>query len=216
VPPFAVINDARFLERLPRRDRVAGLAEAIKVALIRDGGFFQVMEQNAAALAAFDGPITEAVIQRCAELHLRHIASGGDPFEQGSARPLDFGHWAAHKLEALTAHQLRHGEAVGLGILLDGRYAVEAGLLAEADYLRLRRLVLQVGLPAWHPALDGRGADGRLAVLAGLEEFRQHLGGALTVTLLRGIGQAVEVNEMRIELIERALGWLRAAAAGGS
>jgi 3-dehydroquinate synthase len=218
VPPFAVINDARFLERLPPRDRVAGLAEAIKVALIRDGGFFQMMEQNAAALAAFDGPITEAVIQRCAELHLRHIATGGDPFEQGSARPLDFGHWAAHKLEALTAtaHQLRHGEAVALGILLDGRYSVEAGLLPEADYLRLRRLVLQVGLPAWHPALDGRDADGRLTVLAGLEDFRQHLGGELTVTLLRGIGQAVEVNEMRPDLIERALGWLRTAAAGGS
>jgi 3-dehydroquinate synthase len=218
VPPFAVINDARFLERLPPRDRVAGLAEAIKVALIRDGGFFQMMEQNAAALAAFDGPTTEAVIQRCAELHLRHIASGGDPFEQGSARPLDFGHWAAHKLEALTAtaHQLRHGEAVALGILLDGRYSVEAGLLPEADYLRLRRLVLQVGLPAWHPALDGRDADGRLTVLAGLEDFRQHLGGELTVTLLRGIGQAVEVNEMRPDLIERALGWLRTAAAGGS
>ncbi|HXI58985.1 MAG TPA: 3-dehydroquinate synthase [Polyangia bacterium] len=212
VPPFAVINDARFLERLPARDRVAGLAETIKVALIRDADFFALIEQQVGALASFDAAITDQVIQRSAELHLRHIATGGDPFEQGSARPLDFGHWAAHKLESMTAHELRHGEAVGLGLLLDGRYSVEAGLLAEAAFLRLARVVRAVGLPTWHPALGERDADGRLAVMTGLEDFRQHLGGDLTVTLLPAIGQAIEVHEMRAELIEKALGWLRAAA----
>jgi 3-dehydroquinate synthase len=212
VPPFAVINDARFLERLPVRDRVAGLAETIKVALIRDAEFFALIEQQVTALASFDADITDQVIQRSAELHLRHIATGGDPFEQGSARPLDFGHWAAHKLESMTAHELRHGEAVGIGLLLDGRYSVEAGLLEEAAFLRLARVLRGVGLPTWHPALGRRDADGRLALLTGLEDFRQHLGGDLTVTLLPAIGQAIEVHEMRAELIEKALGWLHVAA----
>ena len=211
-PPFAVVNDARFLDRLPARDRIAGLAEAIKVALIRDEAFFAMLERQADALAAFDAPATEGVIQRCAELHLRHIATGGDPFEQGSARPLDFGHWAAHKLESLTANELRHGEAVGIGLLLDARYSVEAGLLSEPEFARVRRVLRRVGLPGWHPALAERDADGRPVVLGGLEDFRQHLGGQLTVTLLPAIGRAIEVHDVRAELVEKALGWLRVTA----
>jgi 3-dehydroquinate synthase len=211
-PPFAVVNDARFLERLPRRDRVAGLAEVIKVALIRDAEFFADVEAKADALAALDLDATEEVVRRCAALHLRHIATGGDPFELGSARPLDFGHWAAHKLESMTAHELRHGEAVAIGIVLDTRYAVEAGLLAEADGARIHALVGRLGLPVWHDALAIRAGGGRLAVLDGLDEFREHLGGELTVTLVRGVGRALEVHEMSAALVEKAIAWMRAAA----
>jgi 3-dehydroquinate synthase len=210
VPPYAVINDFRFLERLPQRDRVAGMAEAVKVSLIRDGSFFGWIEANAAALAAADGEALAVLIRRCAELHVRHIGTGGDPFERGSARPLDFGHWAAHKLEALTAHELRHGEAVAIGLLLDSRYSVEAGLLPEADLGRIERVLARLGLPLWHDALLAAGTAGRPALLEGLADFREHLGGDLTITLLRGIGHAVDVHEMHEPLIERALSWMRA------
>jgi 3-dehydroquinate synthase len=209
VPPYAVINDRRFLERLPARERVAGMAEAVKVSLIRDGAFFAWLESRADALAAADPDALASSIHRCAELHLRHIATGGDPFERGSARPLDFGHWAAHKLEAMTAHELRHGEAVAIGLLLDSRYSFEAGLLAEADLARIERLLGALGLPRWHQALLATGADGQPAVLAGLDDFREHLGGDLTITLLRGIGQAVEVHEVHHPLVGRALSWMR-------
>jgi 3-dehydroquinate synthase len=211
-PPFAVASDARFLERLPRRDRVAGLAEAVKVALIRDAAFFDALEVTAPALAALDLGATEEVVRRCAELHLRHIATSGDPFELGSARPLDFGHWAAHKLESMTAHDLRHGEAVAIGIVLDSRYAALAGLLPQPDAARIHRVVGALGLPRWHDALAIRAAGGSLAVLAGLDEFREHLGGELTVTLLQGIGRAVEVHEMDPALLEQAVAWMRANA----
>jgi 3-dehydroquinate synthase len=212
-PPFAVVNDARFLERLPARDRIAGLAEVIKVALIRDAAFFEAVEGAAGALAALDLDATEEVVRRCAALHLRHIATGGDPFELGSARPLDFGHWAAHKLESMTAHELRHGEAVAIGIVLDSRYGVEAGLLAESAFTRIHALVRRLGLPLWHDALAIRAGGGRLAVLDGLDEFREHLGGELTVTLVRGIGHALEVHAMDAALVEKAIAWMRAAAA---
>jgi 3-dehydroquinate synthase len=211
-PPFAVVNDARFLERLRARDRIAGLAEAIKVALIRDADFFASLEGAADALAALELDATEVVVRRCAALHLRHIAAGGDPFELGSARPLDFGHWAAHKLESMTAHELRHGEAVAVGVLLDSRYAVLAGLLDEADWSRVHALMGRLGLPRWHDALAIRAGGGRLAVLDGLDEFREHLGGELTVTMVRGIGQAVEVHEMDAALVEKAIAALRASA----
>src|SRR5690606_34755164 len=108
--PFAVTNDYDFLRTLPARHRVAAIAEAIKVALSRDGKFFDWLHNNRHALAAFSAEQTEYMITRCAQLHLNHIGTSGDPFEQGSARPLDFGHWCAHRLEELSASELRHGE----------------------------------------------------------------------------------------------------------
>ena len=205
-PPFAVIVDSCFLERLPRRDAIAGLAEAVKVALIRDASFFAWLEANADALAAREPWALTSVIRRCAELHLEHIATSGDPFEMGSARPLDFGHWAAHKLESLAGPEIRHGEAVAIGLLLDARYSVESGLLAPADGARIERLVDRLGLPRWHEAVE------HPELLAGLDEFRAHLGGDLSITLLRGIGHAVEVHEMDRARIARARAWLAEAA----
>jgi 3-dehydroquinate synthase len=156
-------------------------------------------------------PTREAIF-RSAELHLRHIATGGDPFELGSARPLDFGHWAAHKLETLTDHELRHGEAVAIGLVLDSRYAVEAGLLDEEPFFRIAQLVAHLGLPRWHPELGRRRADGRPTIVDGIDEFREHLGGELTVTMLRGIGVPVDVHEISDSWLERALGWMQGAA----
>src|SRR5262249_54400604 len=137
-----------------------GDAARAKVALIRDAALFAWLEANPAALGAGGRDALVAMIRRSAELHLAHIASSGDPFEVGSARPLDFGHWAAHKLESLSANQLRHGEAVALGILLDSRYAFEAGLLDAESVARIERFLRAVGLPRWHQALGRVGSSG--------------------------------------------------------
>ncbi|MEM9008838.1 MAG: 3-dehydroquinate synthase, partial [Cyanobacteria bacterium P01_F01_bin.86] len=122
-PPYAVLNDATFLTTLDDRDWRAGMAEALKVALIKDAAFFEAIEANAAAIANRDLAAMQSAIYRCAELHMNHIAGNGDPFEMGSSRPLDFGHWAAHRLEHLTHYELRHGEAVAIGIALDSTYS---------------------------------------------------------------------------------------------
>ncbi|MCA9772272.1 MAG: 3-dehydroquinate synthase [Myxococcales bacterium] len=208
-PPYAVIDDFAFLETLARRDRVAGLAEAVKVGLIRDAAFFRRMEAEADALARFDPDATARVVRRCAELHLEHIAGSGDPFERAAARPLDYGHWSAHRLELATRHRLNHGEAVAIGMALDARYAFETGLLAEPDVESIRGLLERLGLALWDDALLETDPGGRLAILAGLEEFREHLGGELTVTLLEGIGRPVNVHEMDPAAIARAVAWLR-------
>lgn len=195
-PPFAVLNDRRFLETLPHRDVVAGMGEAVKVALIRDAAFFEWLVAHADRLAAGDLDLVTDLIARSARLHLRHIATSGDPFEMGSARPLDFGHWAAHKLESLTANRLRHGEAVAIGVALDTTYSADAGLIPAAARDRVTRLLERLGFRLWDDALALAGPDGRRLVLDGLAEFREHLGGDLTVTLLEGIGRGVEVHEM--------------------
>jgi 3-dehydroquinate synthase len=204
-----VLNDADLLRTLQARDRIAGLAEAVKVALIRDAEFFSWIEHNSAVLRASESAAMSHVIRRCAELHMLQIAQGGDPFESGSVRPLDFGHWAAHKLEALTAHELRHGEAVAIGLALDTRYSVQVGMLARGEDERVHRLLKALGFFLWHPALEIRTAQGEWCLLRGLQEFREHLGGDLTITLLRSIGQGEEVHHMDQDEILQALAWLR-------
>jgi 3-dehydroquinate synthase len=209
-PPFAVINDSAFLDTLPARDKRAGMAEAVKVALIRDGEFFTWLEEAARALARFEPNALDALVQRCAMLHMRQISHGGDPFEMGSARPLDYGHWSAHKLETLTRHALRHGEAVAIGVALDARYSVLAGMLAEDEDVRIWRLLNRLGFRLWDDALDLRDERGRRRVIAGLAEFQEHLGGELTITLLEAIGRGVEVHVVDEGRIEQSIRWLKA------
>jgi 3-dehydroquinate synthase len=217
-PPFAVVNDASFLATLPDRHWRAGVSEAIKAALIKDRTFFDFLESHAAALKARDLQIMEQVIKRCASLHLTHIASGGDPFELGSSRPLDFGHWSAHKLEQLTDHRLGHGEAVAVGIALDTTYSYLAGFLPEDDWRRIMSLLPGLGLSVYVAELGQHLIDGdegsdaerdRESVLRGLDEFREHLGGSLTILMLRSIGAPFDVHEIRRDLMIKSIGVLR-------
>ena len=206
--PFAVINDVQFLETLGRRDRIAGVSEAVKVALLKEPGLFEYIEAHAARIAAGDLEPLAALIRRSAELHLAHICGNGDPFELGSARPLDFGHWAAHKLESITRHRLRHGEAVAIGMALDITYAVRKGFLPADTARRIFKVIRAMGLPLWDDGLAERGPSGEHLVIAGLREFREHLGGELHVTLLRDIGEAFEVTEMDEALVLESIGAL--------
>jgi len=203
-PPWAVINDFSFLATLSLRDWLSGVAEAIKVALIKDGEFFDFLEESATALVNRDLRRMQQVIHRCAALHLDHIANGGDPFESGSSRPLDFGHWAAHKLEYLSGHQLRHGEAVAIGIALDVTYSYLAGMLQFRDWLRILTLLERLGLPVGSPWLAAESE-----VLHGLQEFREHLGGLLNIILLQGIGRPVEINKLDMKLLAVAIALLQ-------
>ncbi|HUT32312.1 MAG TPA: 3-dehydroquinate synthase [Planctomycetota bacterium] len=208
-PPFAVINDLDFLRTLPRDVMLDGIAEAFKVAIIKDAAFFEFLCDAAERLAAGEATAVEETVRRAAVLHLEHIRDGRDPFEMGDARPLDFGHWAAHRLEGLSGYAIRHGQGVAVGIALDSVYAWRKGLLARDELDRILSAFRRCGLPVWHPLLAERDAAGRLLVLDGIEQFREHLGGRLSITLPHGIGQRVEVHEMDASLIEEALGFLR-------
>jgi 3-dehydroquinate synthase len=210
-PPFAVINDVAFLSTLSDRDWRGGVTEAIKAALIRDRRFFELLEARAARLLDRDLTAMAEVIRRSAELHLNHIATGGDPFEQGSSRPLDFGHWAAHKLEQTTNHRLGHGEAVGIGIALDTTYSHLAGFLPEAEWRRVINLLFAVGVQIYTPALDDHldTPEDRACILGGLAEFQEHLGGRLTIMLLKSIGEPFDVHEIRPDLVARSIATLK-------
>ena len=206
--PLGVIADPGFLETLSPRDWRAGFAEAVKVALLRDPALFGRIERDAAAIAAGDIAAARPVIERSAELHFRHIADGGDPFERGAARPLDFGHWAAHWLEVASAFELRHGEAVAVGLALDAHYAAATGALDAATADRVEAVLRELGFELTHDALADR--DG---LMRGLEQFRAHLGGALAVPSLRAIGEPVELTAIEPDRVAEAAARLAPGAA---
>ncbi|MFM9097642.1 MAG: 3-dehydroquinate synthase [Phycisphaerales bacterium] len=198
--PHAVICDEAFLESTPEWSWIGGFSEAVKIALLRDPALLARIERDAAGIRARDMLAAMPVIVRSAELHWRHIALGGDPFETRSARPLDHGHWLAHRLEGLTDGALPHGQAVAIGIAVDTAYAANAGILSAAEADRVMSVLRALSLPTSHPLLSEPDA-----LIAGLEEFREHLGGRLTITLLRAVGDPVDVHEVDERLLRGAI-----------
>ncbi|SEB39958.1 3-dehydroquinate synthase [Maribacter dokdonensis] len=201
-PPFAIINDSDFLETLEQRDWISGISEAIKVALIKDKTFFKYIADNAVALKNREMEPMQYVIYKCAEMHMHHIAQGGDPFESGSSRPLDFGHWAAHKMEFMTNYELRHGEAVAKGIALDITYAQLVGLISEEDLQQILDVMIAIGFDL---SLPVQSNDKIEQLLNGIEEFREHLGGQLTITLISDLGVKHDVHTIDMELMSKAI-----------
>lgn len=197
-PPWAVINDTEFLDSLPLPLLLDGIAEAVKVAAIKDADFFGFIERNAAEIRRRRMPVIRTILRRCARLHMEHIARSGDPFEMGSARPLDYGHWAAHKLETSTRPRLSHGQAVAIGIALDALYAARRQLLPRADALRIVQTLRACGLPVYSPALHSGPRRSQRLLRRALEEFRAHLGGELTLTLPGPLGARQEIHSVNL------------------
>ncbi len=199
--PYAVINDDTFLKTLDDRNWRSGISEAIKVALIKDLDFFNWIENNTEALVNRDLIIMNELIYRCAELHMEHIRTSGDPFEQGSSRPLDFGHWSAHKLEQVSKYEILHGECVAIGIALDSTYSFLKGYLQESEIERILNCILSLGFDISYDQMNEK-------IISGLEEFREHLGGNLTIMLLKELGLGFEVHEMDQELVLKSIDYI--------
>ncbi len=202
-PPFAVLNDYDFLATLPDREWRAGIAEAFKVAIIKDRAFFSFLCRNAARLRNRSRVSSERLIRRCAELHLHHIRTGGDPFEFGRARPLDFGHWSAHKLETMTNYRIGHGEAVAAGVALDSVYAFLNTWLSGEELLKIIDGMRRSGLRLWYDAMGSR------RLFDGLRDFQEHIGGELCLTFPDGIGRRREVHDVDQKVMIEALEVLR-------
>jgi 3-dehydroquinate synthase len=180
------------------------------VAIIKDRPLLDYLAENAEALRRRDMAPMEHVIRRAAILHLEHIAGNGDPFEFGTARPLDFGHWSAHRLEVQSNYALGHGQAVAIGIAMDTHYAWRTGLLTQDECDLILTAMHKTGLPIWNRVLENRDENGELEILRGLKEFQEHLGGRLTITLPNHLGQKIEIHEMDSRIIQDAVVYLAA------
>lgn len=198
--PWAVVNDATLLETLSDRDFLCGFSEAVKVALLKDRGMFEELCDAAPSIARRDMQAARGMIRASAVWHLKHITQGGDPFEMREARPLDYGHWSAHKLESLSDYTLRHGEAVAIGVAIDTVYSSLAHGLPAEDALRVLACLASLGFDLTHPLLEEKQI-----LYRGMEEFRQHLGGRLTLTMLRGIGDPIDVHQVDLDAMGAAI-----------
>ncbi|MCA9078057.1 MAG: 3-dehydroquinate synthase [Planctomycetaceae bacterium] len=202
--PWGVVNDAAMLESLPDRDFRCGFSEAVKVTLLKDAAAFGELCDTADRIRERDWSAAAPAIRRSAELHLAHITEGGDPFEALEARPLDYGHWSAHKLEVITNFELRHGEAVSIGVALDTVYSALVHGLLMSDAHRVLDCLTRLGLPITHAALENEEP-----LFAGLEQFRQHLGGRLTLTMLPRVGEMINVHEIERTAMREAMRTLK-------
>ena len=210
-PPTLVFNDFDFLTKLGDRDWRSGIPEAVKVSLIRDIDFFNFVKTSASALAGRNMEAMKELVYRCAKHHVEHIGGYGDPFEKGSSRPLDFGHWAAHRLEHLTDYRLRHGEAVAIGIALDSTYSYLQGYLRVDECQQIIDTLKRLGFDLYAPELSNYldQPDHPDSIFRGLSEFREHLGGELTIMLLDAIGHGFEVHEVNFEVYRQAIALLQ-------
>jgi 3-dehydroquinate synthase len=146
----------------------------------------------------------QELIVRCAQLHMTHIA-GGDSFETGSSRPLDFGHWSAHKLEQISRFKWTHGEAVAIGIALDATISWLNKMISQKEWERILTVLFDIGFQIYTPELRSAGKKGSLLLMDGLNEFREHLGGRLTIMLLERLGKGKEMHEIKNEWVSEAI-----------
>ena len=205
-PPYAVINDLELLKTLSFKDWISGVAEAFKVAIIADSDFFAWLCENSSQIKNRNQEVTEKLVYKTAQLHLNHIATSGDPFETGSARPLDFGHWSGHRLELNSNFSISHGEGVSIGIAVDSAYAMLENYISEKEFTSIVTALHECGLQIYSDLLTRPGANGKPDIFEGIEQFREHLGGKLCITLPKPIGKKIEVHfidrEKLLEAIE--------------
>ena len=126
----------------------------MKVSLLKSPASFEFLCQNAESIRERDETIASQAIRESAAHHLRHITDGGDPFELMEARPLDFGHWLAHKIEAISGYTVSHGDAVSIGLCVDVFYSVEQLGLDSKIAHRVINCLHRLGLPVWDSMLD--------------------------------------------------------------
>ena len=142
--PLAVVVDPLLLSTLPRREFRAGLYEAVKYGVIASPGLFERLARDLRKLFARDAEALLPVIAECCRIKADVV--GRDEKEAGPRRALNFGHTAAHALEAVTKYRrFRHGEAVGYGMLAAAELGVRRKVFAEADRDALAALIAKMG-----------------------------------------------------------------------
>jgi len=187
--PALVWIDSLVLATLAPRELRAGVAELIKYGLIRDGGFFDYLDQRMDALLALDADtVGEVIYTSC-----RHKAEVvmADETEQGLRALLNLGHTFGHAIESMTRYtQYLHGEAVALGTLMAARLSAQLGYLPATVEQRIRELYERCGLPVDIPAFP---ADDWLEAMG---HDKKNVGRRIRFVLLRQIGEAFVAEQV--------------------
>jgi 3-dehydroquinate synthase len=191
--PLAVISNIGYLATLDERHLRAGIAEAIKKALIASPAYLSFIESNADVLLAGEVTALERLVLAASAIKAELI--GRDPYEYDSRRPLGFGHALAHPLETVTGYgPILHGEAVAFGMAVEARVANARALLADVDLDRILALLRRMRLPTCAQDL-GVPVDGN-RLIAATDKIRLARGGALRWVLPLGVGETVIADDV--------------------
>ncbi|MFD9428885.1 MULTISPECIES: sedoheptulose 7-phosphate cyclase [unclassified Streptomyces] len=197
-PAAVTLLDQGFLQTLPVRHIVNGLAEIIKMAVVRDAGLFDLLDDNAERLIEqmAQGDLGRRVIESAVAGMLGELTP--NLWEHDLKRLVDFGHTFSPSIELAVDPPLLHGEAVAIDMALSCLIAQERGLLSSAETQRSLGLMRSVGLPLSHPRVTPE------ALIDGLAEATRHRDGNQHVPLPRGLGRTVFVEDIKPGEIRRA------------
>ena len=198
--PQCVIADMSTLKTLPARELGAGLAEVIKYGLIQDAEFFQWLEINMNDLVAQDTEaLAQAVLISC---QTKAQVVELDEREAGLRAILNLGHTFGHAIETVQGYgNWLHGEAVAAGMMMAIDLSIREGWIDETVRGRSRVLLERAGLPVTPP--DDMTAEQFLEVMA---IDKKSVDGAITLILLRALGQAVISTDYDHEKLLATLG----------
>lgn len=187
--PRLVLADIEALATLPKRELLAGYAEVAKYGLLGDAAFFAWLEEHGPALVRGEGAALQRAVARSCELKAAIVAA--DEREAGARALLNLGHTFAHALETETGfgHELLHGEAVALGMVMAFELSVHLGYCPPADAARVRRHLAAMGLPTALPRSQERHWDAE-RLLAHMSRDKKVRDGHIAFVLARGIGEA--------------------------
>ncbi|NMC27488.1 MAG: 3-dehydroquinate synthase [Syntrophomonadaceae bacterium] len=197
--PSLVFVEVDFLDTLPQREYLTGLAEVIKYGIIWDRQFFIYLEENLARIKAQDKDCLQYIISRCCEIKAQVVAQ--DETEKGVRAMLNLGHTFGHALEALTLYErYTHGEAVAIGTICAARLSQSLGLLSASEVSRIEQLIEAVGLPTRFENLDPQ------AIIAQMYRDKKQVGGRLQLVLPATVGQCRIVDQVPESQIASLLG----------
>jgi 3-dehydroquinate synthase len=147
--PRAIYADVATLATVPEVHFRGGFAEVVKVAVIADPDLFRWLEGSAPELVRRDPEALEHAIARSLRIKARVVER--DEREAGRRVILNFGHTVAHAVEAASGYSVSHGDAVAIGMMVEGTLAVAATGLPAAHLERLRHVLTSLGLPVRWP-----------------------------------------------------------------
>jgi shikimate kinase/3-dehydroquinate synthase len=184
--PSLVFADTSYLASLPARDLRAGLAEVVKYGVIADADLFASLERNAGQLLAGDPEALRGAVRRCCEIKAAVVAA--DERETSGARAvLNFGHTFGHALERLTGYEeMRHGEAVAVGMVVAARLSALLGLCDATVPDRIAGLLARLGLPTTH-------AFSPEAIVDAARTDKKVRSGAIHLLLVEAVGRVRRV-----------------------
>lgn len=183
--PRVVYADLDTIYGLPQRALACGLVEALKMFITSDKASWRHAVDNLDAALRKDSTVLAEIIVRAAKVKARIVRI--DERENGARTILNFGHTIGHALEKLSGYMLLHGEAVALGMLVEGIISRKRDLLSEKDLKEMQRILRALGTD--FTRLKGFNAS---AVIRATKGDKKAVGGHARYVLLRGIGHVAE------------------------